>query len=72
MSNAFTRLRLRLQRRAQHLHALGPSAVAGFIEGLSARSSGLPAAMDLLAPYETKPTRTLIRASPGPVAEVSR
>jgi hypothetical protein len=62
----------RLQRCAQHLHALGPVAVAGLIEDSTTCIGGLAAGIGLLAKYETKPTRTLIRASLGPVAEVSR
>jgi hypothetical protein len=73
-----TLTRLRLQRGAQHLHSLGPSAVAGFIEDLSARIGGLPAAVGLLAEYETKPAPASTRAaqrdraSPCRAAEVAR
>ena len=58
-----TLTRLRLQRGTQHLHALGPSAVAGFIEDLSARIGGLPAAVGLLAEYETNLTPALTRVA---------
>ena len=50
MPNTLTRVRL--QRGAQHPYAPGPSALAGFIEDLSVRIDGLPAAVGLLAEYE--------------------
>ena len=48
-----TLTRSRLQTGAHHLHALGPRAVAAFIEDLAKRIGGLPAAVGLLAEYSS-------------------
>jgi hypothetical protein len=51
MSDMLTRSRL--HTGAYHLHALGPRAVAEFIEDLAKRIGGLPAAVGLLAEYSS-------------------
>ena len=60
-----TLIDLRLQRGAEHLHRLGPRAIAGYLGDLSRRIGGLPAALGLLAEYETKLTPDMLRATGG-------
>jgi hypothetical protein len=60
-----TLTRSRLQTGAHHLHALGPRAVAAFIEDLAKRIGGMPAAIGLLAEYSSvsppgRPKRQLV------------
>jgi len=47
----------RLQRGAEHLHELGPRALAEFLAELAQRICGMPATLDMLAEYQ--------RLSPG-------
>ena len=56
---------LRLQRGTQHLHKLGPRAVAGFLEDLADHIGGMPAALGLLAKYEQRLSPAMIRAAGG-------
>jgi hypothetical protein len=56
---------LRLQRGAEHLHRLGPRAVAGFLGDLTARIGGLPAAISLLVEYEQRIDCERLRAAGG-------
>jgi len=61
MTDPFTALRW--ERGTQHLHALGPRAVAGFLEDLTARIGGMPAALGLLTEYERRLTAGMIVAA---------
>ena len=56
---------LRLERGTQHLYVLGPRAVAGFLQDLTARIGGMPAAVGLLAEYERRLTPGMIVAAGG-------
>ena len=56
---------LRLERGTQHLYALGPRAVAGFLQDLTARIGGMPATVGLLAEYEHRLTPKMIVAAGG-------
>ena len=57
--------RLRLQRGCEHLHNLGPRALAGFLEDLSDRIGGMPATLGLLAEFERRLTPAMIDAAGG-------
>lgn len=63
MTDPFTALPL--ERGTQHLYALGPRAAAGFLEDLTARIGGMPAAVGLLAEYERRLTLGMIVAAGG-------
>jgi hypothetical protein len=56
---------LRLQRGAEHLHALGPRAVAEFLTEIAGAIGGLPAIQSLLNEYERRLTSTTIHAAGG-------
>lgn len=56
--------RLRLERGAEHLHALGARTQAEFLAELAQRIGGMPACLALLAEYENLSTRAL-RAAGG-------
>lgn len=55
---------LRLQRGAEHLHALGPRAVAEFLAEVSGKIGGLPAIQSLLVEYQ-RLTPGMVRAAGG-------
>lgn len=56
---------LRIQRGAEHLHSLGPRAIAEYICELAARIGGQPAAAALLAEYERRLTPAMLAATGG-------
>jgi hypothetical protein len=56
---------LRLQRDVERLHALGPRATTEFVVNLTARIGGLPAALTLLAEYESRLTHAMLRSTRG-------
>ncbi len=51
----------RLERGAEHLHQLGPRAIAEFLIELTSAIGGLPAALRLLCAYYENLTPTLLR-----------
>jgi hypothetical protein len=55
---------LRLQRGAEHLHALGPRALAEFLAEVSGKIGGLPAIQSLLVEYQ-RLTPGMVRAAGG-------
>lgn len=55
---------LRLQRGAEHLHGLGPRAVAEFQAELARRIGGMPAILGLLAEYQAL-SPSMVRAAGG-------
>lgn len=56
---------LRLQRGAQHLHALGPRATLELLVEVGHRIGGLPTIAGLLAEYENRLTPDRLRAVGG-------
>jgi hypothetical protein len=54
--------RLRLQRGAEHLHALGARAQAEFLVEIGSRIGGLPAIFSLLREYEVRLSPQMLRA----------
>ena len=56
---------LRLERGTQHLYSLGPRAVVGFLQELTARIGGMPATIGLLTEYERRLTPKMIVAAGG-------
>jgi hypothetical protein len=57
--------RMRLERGAEHLHALGARAQAEFLAELAARIGGLPATLGLLAEYQARLSPATVRAAGG-------
>ena len=57
--------RIRLQRGAEHLHGLGPRAIAEALCEISDRIGGLPAVIQVLAEYEERLTPELLAAVGG-------
>jgi hypothetical protein len=57
--------RLHLQRRVEHLHALGPRATAELLVDLADRIGGMPAILGLLAEYQQRLTPDMLRATGG-------
>ncbi len=57
--------RLRLDRGAEHLHALGARATAELLAEIASRIGGLPACLGLLAKFQAKLTPTMLRATGG-------
>jgi hypothetical protein len=57
--------RLRLQRGAEHLHLLGPRALAEFLVELASQIGGLPATLTLLVEYEGRLTPAMLRLTGG-------
>lgn len=56
---------LKLQRGADHLHALGPRALSGFLEDLATRTHAMPEIVTLLTEYRARLTPELIRVACG-------
>ncbi len=56
--------RMRLERGAGHLHALGPRATVEMLATLAERIGGAPAMLGLLAEYE-RLTPNVVRAAGG-------
>ena len=54
---------LRLQRGAEHLHALGPRATAELLAEVAQRTGGMPCVLELLAAFEERLTPAMIRAA---------
>jgi hypothetical protein len=57
--------RLRLQRGAEHLHALGPRATAEFLAEVGHRIGGIPCILGLLGECEQRLTPRMIRLDGG-------
>ena len=57
--------RLRLQRGAEHLHALGPRATAELLAEVGDRIGGMPAIMGLLREYQERLSPQMLRAIGG-------
>ena len=57
--------RLHLQRRVEHLHALGPRATAEFLAEVGHRIGGMPCILGLLDEYEKRLTPEMIRLTGG-------
>ena len=57
--------RLRLQRGAEHLHALGARPVAEFLAEIGSRIGGMPAIFALLVEFETRLAPQMIRLASG-------
>jgi hypothetical protein len=57
--------RLRLQRGAEHLHALGARAQAEFLVEIGTRIGGLPCILGLLGEYQQRLSPQLLRAVGG-------
>ena len=57
--------RMRLQRGAEHLHDLGPRALAEFLAEIAATIDGRPAIMGMLAKYRRRLTPAMIRVAGG-------
>jgi hypothetical protein len=57
--------RLRLQRGAEHLHALGPRATAELLAEVADRIGGMPAIMGLLTEYQQRLSPQLLRSVGG-------
>ena len=57
--------RMRLDRGAEHLHKLGPRALAEFLAELAATIGGQPATLRLLAEYQNRLNPELLRAAGG-------
>jgi hypothetical protein len=57
--------RLRLQRGAEHLHALGARAQAEFLVEIGARIGGLPCILGLLGEYQQRLNPQLLRSVGG-------
>jgi hypothetical protein len=55
----------RPQRGAEHLHALGPRAIAEFHAELGQRIGGMPAIFTLLLDYEARLSPDMLRATAG-------
>ena len=55
---------LRLQRGAEHLHELGPRALAEFLAELAQRIGGMPATLGMLTEYQ-RLTPGMVRAAGG-------
>jgi hypothetical protein len=55
-------VRLRLQRGAEHLHLLGPRALAEFLVEIDRRIGGGPCIFGLLAEYQERLSPELLRA----------
>jgi hypothetical protein len=60
-----TLARLRLQRGAEHLHALGPRATAELLAEVGARIGGMPCILDLLGEYQQRLSPQMLRAIGG-------
>ena len=58
---------LRLQRAAEHLHDLGPRAVAELLAEIADRFGVWPVILATLAEYEGKLTREMVKAAGGHV-----
>jgi hypothetical protein len=56
---------LRLQRGCEHLHGLGPRALAEFLNELGGRIGGRPCIAGLLAEWEGRLTPRMVRAAGG-------
>lgn len=54
---------LQLQRGTEHLHTLGPRALAGFLEDLAGRMGGMPAILGLLAEYRARMSLDMVLAA---------
>ncbi len=63
---------LHLQRGAEHLHKLGPRALAEFLREHASRIGGLPAALGLLSEYERRLTPAMICAAGADIFPSSR
>ena len=57
--------RLRLQRGAEHLHALGPRATAELLAEVGDRIGGMPCILGLLGEYQQRLSPQLLRAVDG-------
>lgn len=55
--------RQRLHRGAQHLHTLGPRAVAELLAEVAQRIGGAPCILDQLAQYERRLTPAMVRTA---------
>jgi hypothetical protein len=53
--------RLRLQRRVEHLHALGPRATAEFLAEIGRRIGGMPCILTTLDEYQHRLTPAMTR-----------
>jgi hypothetical protein len=58
-------VRLHLQRRVEHLHALGPRVTAEFLAEVGHPIGGMPAIRGLLAEYERHLSPDMLRAAGG-------
>lgn len=56
---------LRVQRGVEHLHRLGPRAVAEFLGDVADQIGGMPAIVALLAEYERRLSPATLRATGG-------
>ena len=56
---------IRLQRGAEHLHRLGPRAMAELLAELAGSIGGIPAIIGLLAEYERRLSPELLRRVGG-------
>jgi hypothetical protein len=54
--------RLRLQRGAEHLHALGPRATAELLAEVAGRIGGMPCILGLLGEYQSHLSPQLLRS----------
>jgi hypothetical protein len=57
--------RLRLQRGAEHLHALGPRATAELLAEVGDRIGGMPCILGLLGEYQQRLAPEMLRAAGG-------
>lgn len=57
--------RLRLERGAAHLHALGPRAIAELLAEVGHRVGGMPCILELLTEYQEHLTLAKLRAAGG-------
>ena len=55
--------RLCLQRRVEHLHALGPRATAEFLVEVADRIGGMPCILGLLVEFEQRLSLDMVRAA---------